>query len=66
MTYFINFSGHPAASIPAGMSEEGLPVGMQIIGRRYADVDVLAASAAFERLRPWSDTYELCAERPLV
>jgi amidase len=30
---------------------------MQIIGRRYADADVLAASAAFERLRPWHDNY---------
>lgn len=65
LTYFINFSGHPAASIPAGLSEDKLPVGMQIIGRRYADVDVLAASAAFERLRPWQDTYKLCAARPL-
>ena len=36
---------------------EGLPVGMQLIGRRYADADVLAASAAFERLRPWRDGY---------
>jgi amidase len=57
LTYFINFSGHPAASIPAGMAEGRLPVGMQIIGKRYADSDVLAASAAFERLRPWQDTY---------
>jgi amidase/aspartyl-tRNA(Asn)/glutamyl-tRNA(Gln) amidotransferase subunit A len=38
---------------------------MQIIGRRYADADVLAASAAFERLRPWRDTYQVCRERPL-
>jgi amidase/aspartyl-tRNA(Asn)/glutamyl-tRNA(Gln) amidotransferase subunit A len=30
---------------------------MQLIGRRYADDDVLAASAAFERVRPWKDTY---------
>jgi amidase len=57
LTYFINFSGHPAASIPAGMADGGLPVGMQIIGRRYADSDVLAASAAFERIRPWQETY---------
>jgi amidase len=57
LTYFINFSGHPAASIPAGMAEGRLPLGMQIIGKRYADSDVLAASAAFERLRPWQDTY---------
>src|SRR5215211_1235433 len=55
LTYPVNFSGHPAASIPAGMAD-GLPVGMQLIGRRYADVDVLAASATFERLRPWRDT----------
>jgi amidase len=56
LTYPINFTGHPAASIPAGMAG-GLPVGMQIVGRRYADSDVLAASAAFERIRPWRDTY---------
>jgi amidase/aspartyl-tRNA(Asn)/glutamyl-tRNA(Gln) amidotransferase subunit A len=65
MTYFLNFTGHPAASIPAGFSEDGLPIGMQIIGRRYGDADVLAASAAFERLRPWQDSYKICRERPL-
>ena len=56
----LNFTGHPAASIPAGFAD-GLPVGMQIVGRRYADADVLAASAAFERLRPWHDSYATCA-----
>jgi amidase/aspartyl-tRNA(Asn)/glutamyl-tRNA(Gln) amidotransferase subunit A len=65
LTYFINFSGHPAASIPAGLTADRLPVGMQLIGRRYADGDVLAASATFERLRPWHDTYRWCRERPL-
>jgi amidase/aspartyl-tRNA(Asn)/glutamyl-tRNA(Gln) amidotransferase subunit A len=65
LTYFVNFTGHPAASVPAGLSEQGLPVGMQIIGRRYADADVLAASAAFERLRPWHESYRLCRARPL-
>ena len=63
LTYLINFSGHPAASIPAGLSDDRLPVGMQIIGRRYADADVLAASAVFERLRPWQETYRICANR---
>jgi amidase len=64
LTYFVNFSGHPAASVPAGLVDDRLPVGMQLIGRRYADADVLAASAAFERIRPWQDTYRLCAGRP--
>jgi len=64
LTYPFNFTGHPAASIPAGMVR-GLPVGMQIVGRRYADIDVLAASAVFEQLRPWADTYRICAERAL-
>ena len=65
LTYFINFTGHPAASIPAGLADDRLPVGMQIIGRHSADADVLAASAVLERLRPWQETYRLCAERPL-
>ena len=65
LTYFTNFSGHPSASIPAGLIEDKWPVGMQIIGRRYADADVLAASAAFEQLRPWHHTYEICKARAL-
>ena len=64
-TFLVNFTGHPAASIPAG-SVKGLPVGMQIIGRRHADADVLTASAAFERLRPWRAGYEMAARRPLL
>jgi amidase len=60
-----NFTGHPAASVPAGMAD-GLPVGMQIMGRRFADADVFAASAVVERLRPWRDTYRIAAERELV
>lgn len=64
LTYMTNFSGHPSASVPAGLSG-GLPVGMQLIGRRYADSDVLAAAAAVERFRPWSNFYRICSERPV-
>jgi Asp-tRNA(Asn)/Glu-tRNA(Gln) amidotransferase A subunit family amidase len=57
LTYPLNFTGHPAASVPAGFTDEVLPVGMQIIGRRLADDVLLAASAAFERVRPWHYCY---------
>lgn len=58
LTFPFNFTGHPASSVPAGVTdEEGLPVGMQIIGPRYNDDVVLAGSAAVERERPWHDIY---------
>jgi Asp-tRNA(Asn)/Glu-tRNA(Gln) amidotransferase A subunit family amidase len=57
LTYPFNFTGHPAASVPAGFTGDGLPIGMQVIGRRFADEAVLAASAAFERIRPWHHSY---------
>ena len=54
-TYPFNLTGQPAASVPCGFTGDGLPVGLQIVGRRFADVAVLQAAAAFERLRPWAD-----------
>ena len=59
LTFPVNFAGHPAASLPAGMVEGRLPVGMQVIGPRYRDDMVLGASAAFERVAPWRGSYEL-------
>lgn len=50
-----NLTGQPAASIPAGFTEDGLPVGLQIVGRRLDDALVLRASAAFEAAVPWRD-----------
>jgi aspartyl-tRNA(Asn)/glutamyl-tRNA(Gln) amidotransferase subunit A len=54
-SYPFNFSGNPAASVPCGFTEAGLPVGLQIVGKRFADLAVLQAAAAFERARPWAD-----------
>jgi aspartyl-tRNA(Asn)/glutamyl-tRNA(Gln) amidotransferase subunit A len=59
-TYPFNLTGQPAASVPAGVTADGLPVGLQIVGRRHADRAVLAAAAAYEAARPWS------AKRPTL
>ncbi|MFJ7899263.1 amidase [Streptomyces sp. NPDC096198] len=56
MTVPFNYTGEPVVSVPAGFLD-GLPVGMQIIGPRWADERVVAAAAAYERLRPWHDRY---------
>jgi len=53
-TYPFNITGQPAASVPCGFSREGLPIGLQIVGRFGEDATVLLASFAFERLNPWS------------
>ncbi len=47
-SYPFNFSGNPAVSIPCGFTSDGLPVGLQIVGKRFDDLGVLQASAAFE------------------
>jgi aspartyl-tRNA(Asn)/glutamyl-tRNA(Gln) amidotransferase subunit A len=52
-TYPFNLTGQPAASVPCGFAADGLPVGLQIVGKRFADATVLRAAAAFESARPW-------------
>jgi aspartyl-tRNA(Asn)/glutamyl-tRNA(Gln) amidotransferase subunit A len=56
-TFPINMTGQPAATIPAGWTTDGLPVGLQIIGRHLDDATVLRASACFEKAAPWVDRW---------
>jgi aspartyl-tRNA(Asn)/glutamyl-tRNA(Gln) amidotransferase subunit A len=56
-TFPFNMSGQPAASVPAGFTPEGLPVGLQIVGRHLDDPLVVRASAAFEAAAPWKDRW---------
>ena len=51
-SYPFNLTQQPAASIPCGLTAEGLPVGLQIVGPRYADALVLRAARAFESAQP--------------
>ncbi len=48
-TYPFNLTGQPAASVPVGLTGEGLPVGLQIVGPRGADALVLTAAQAIEQ-----------------
>jgi aspartyl-tRNA(Asn)/glutamyl-tRNA(Gln) amidotransferase subunit A len=48
-----NVSGQPAVSIPAGLSSEGLPIGLQVVGHRHAEELVLACGLVAEAQRPW-------------
>jgi aspartyl-tRNA(Asn)/glutamyl-tRNA(Gln) amidotransferase subunit A len=53
-TFPFNLTGQPAASVPCGFTKAGLPIGLQVVGRRFADATVLRAAACLERARPWA------------
>lgn len=49
LTQIYNMTGHPAASLPVGLTSAGLPVGLQVAGNRFADKLVLQACHAYEK-----------------
>ncbi|MBU6497373.1 MAG: amidase [Rhodospirillales bacterium] len=51
-TVAFNMSGQPAASVNCGFTAGGLPIGLQIVGRRFDDIGVLRLAHAWERMRP--------------
>jgi aspartyl-tRNA(Asn)/glutamyl-tRNA(Gln) amidotransferase subunit A len=53
LTIPANMTGHPAVSIPAGLSAAGLPVGLQVYGRRHEEALLLDMALTAERERPW-------------
>jgi aspartyl-tRNA(Asn)/glutamyl-tRNA(Gln) amidotransferase subunit A len=48
-TYPFNLTGQPAASVCAGIASDGMPVGLQIVGRSHGEYDVVRAASAYER-----------------
>jgi amidase len=62
LTYAISLTGLPAISVPCGFTKDGLPVGLQIVGRRRQEASVLSAASAFERAAPWADRLPPVAE----
>ncbi|MHC1591268.1 MAG: amidase family protein [Candidatus Helarchaeales archaeon] len=51
--YVFNMTGLPAASIPCGWTGDGLPIGLQIVGRRFDELTILQVAKAFEESKPW-------------
>lgn len=54
-TYPFNLTGQPAISVPCGFSSDGLPIGLQLVGRRFDDVGVLRAGQAYQLAAPLTD-----------
>jgi Asp-tRNA(Asn)/Glu-tRNA(Gln) amidotransferase A subunit family amidase len=54
LTYAITIVGLPAVSVPCGWTKQGLPVGLQIVGRRHDEAALLRAAAAYELAAPWA------------
>ena len=52
-TYPFNLTGHPAASLPAGLDSTGMPVGLQVVAPRFAEKLLLSVCGAFESAAPW-------------
>ena len=53
-TPFNILSPCPVLAVPSGVASNGVPTGVQIVGRTYSDVDVFRIGAALERARPWT------------
>jgi amidase len=54
-TVLWNITGQPAASVPAGLSRDGLPLAVQLVGRANDERTVLSLAGQLEAERPWSD-----------
>jgi len=56
-TYPFNFSAHPAVSLRAGFTDDGLPVGLQLVSPRLREDLLLQVSRQYEQVRPWADRW---------
>ncbi len=63
-TYIFNMTGNPGASVPCGFDNDGMPIGLQIIGDMRDESTILRASAAYEQARPWQGKVPEMATNP--
>jgi len=56
-THPFNLTGHPAITLPCGFHSDGLPMAIQLVGRRFEDARLLRIAALYETARPWADRW---------
>jgi aspartyl-tRNA(Asn)/glutamyl-tRNA(Gln) amidotransferase subunit A len=56
-THPFNLTGHPALTVPCGLTPGGLPVGLQLVGPYLSDAMLLGAARAYEQAAPWAEQY---------
>jgi amidase len=62
-TPWANFTGQPAIALPSHLDGDGLPYGVQLVGRRQHDGELLAVAAQLERAGLWTDVHPPCWDR---
>lgn len=55
LTRWVNYLGVPALSLPCGFDSRGLPIGLQLVGRPFAEGTLLAAGRAYQRATDWDE-----------
>ena len=58
-TFLVNFVSYPSVSVPAGIASHKLPIGMQIIGKKFDEATVLYAAKVYESINPWTKYYKI-------
>ena len=53
VSYIATLTSSPAISIPCGFTKKGLPVGLQLAGKKRGELSLIQASKAFEEIKPW-------------
>jgi aspartyl-tRNA(Asn)/glutamyl-tRNA(Gln) amidotransferase subunit A len=53
MTLPFNFTGHPAMSVPCGFSKDGLPIGMQLVGKPFGEATILRVAHQYQQATDW-------------
>ena len=54
-TFPFNLTGQPAASVPIGFGDDNLPIGLQLVGRRFGEATLLRLASAYEAAYPWAE-----------